>query len=547
MSATTSRWFSWVAIAGATLLLAACGTGGDGSAPAPSASQQNTAGVRGGTLTVAIPSDVSSFFDWSARKEHELEVIGLVFQPLAVFDRVSQAFVPALAASWTVLEGGRVIEFKLRPDARWDDGTPVTARDVLFTHRMQIAPEIDWVRRRDKQRIERVEAVDERTVRFVFHEPYATNLFDAVAGAIYPAHALESFDAARLADLAQQPPMPGNGLFRIGQHEAGQALELLASETHAGGRPFVDRIVFRVVPDKEARALMVESGEVDLLRAATVEQYERLTGPGKLPGFVVPVPKYFVIVWNTRREPLADGRVRRALALGLDRARMVELTQRGRGELCNGPFPPDSWANWKRPPEPRNRAAAEALLSEAGFERVGSDGIRVRGGERLELALTIPAGSRTYGDLAELIRRDLEPLGARVTVTPVEGTAMFDGMTRGEGQAWLIAETAEEKADLTNLAHSSQAGPGGMNYSGYRSPEFDAVCDKAAVTLQREAARPLWIKAQEILAVDQPYTFLFLRPDLHVVRPRVKGVRIDASGLYFHVREWWVADASGRS
>ena len=547
MSATHGRWLKRTAIGGWMMILAACGPGKDPAAPAASTTQGNAAAVRGGTLKVAIPSDVPSFLDWNATKEHELEVIGLVFQPLAVFDRATQEFVPVLAESWRTLEGGRVIEFTIRPDARWDDGTPVTARDVLFTHRMQRAPEIDWVRRKDKERIERVESVDERAVRFVFREPYATNLFDAAVGAIYPAHALEKYGPAELADPTHQATVPGSGPFKLGQHEAGQALELVASETHAGGRPNIDRIVFRVVPDKEARALMVESGELDLLRAATVEQYDRLTAPGKLNGFEAKVPKYFVIVWNTRNAPLADARVRRALALGLDRARMIELTQRGRGELCNGPFPPGSWANWRTPPQAPDPAAAQALLSQAGFDRVGSDGVRVRGRERLEVALMTPAGSRTYGDLAELIRRDLEPLGVRVVVKPVEGAAMFEAMERGEGSSWLIAETAEDKTDLTNLGHSSQAGPGGMNYAGYRSAEFDAMCEKAAVTVDRDQARPLWIRAQEILDSDQPYTFLFLRPDLHVVNPRVKGVRIDASGLFFHVNEWWIDEKTGRS
>ncbi len=494
----------------------------------------------GGTLTVGISGDVTSFVDWTVSQVHELEVIDLVFRQLAYYDRTTGDFVPGLARSWSFEDGGKALVFTLQGDARWEDGKPVTSEDVVFTWRMQADPAVDWFGRDDKSQITAVEPAGPGRVRFVFKSAYPAALFDAISGHVYPAHAFASWTPAEVRKRAAAWTPVGCGPFRVGRREAGQGFELLASGTYFGRRPQLARIVFRVA-DKESRGLMFEKGELDVLRGASAEHFTRFTAEGKHKGYETRT-QYVVLGWNCRIAPFDDARVRRALALAIDREKLVALGARGHGAPAYGPLPPGSWAAKAWPAAQADLAASCRLLDEAGWKADANDprGARAKDGKPLAVELRL-SNAQFFLDVAELLRAAWEPLGVRVTARPVEGKVLKAALRDGKGDAWLYQELPNDKVDLTDLAHSTAVSPAGLNYAGYRSAAFDALCEKARASLERKDARRLWLEAQELLAADQPYTFLIWRNNLDLVSAKFDHVRIDANGLFFHVDEWRAA------
>ncbi len=492
----------------------------------------------GGTLTVGISNDVTSFLDWTVNSVSELEVIDLVFRQLAYYDRTTGEFVPGLARSWAFEKGGTALVFTLQKDARWEDGKPVTPEDVVFTWRMQTDPTVGWFGRDDKSQITTVEPAGPGRVRFVFRTAYPAALFDAVSGHVYPAHALASWTPAGVKKRAAAWAPVGCGPFRVGRREPGQGLELLASETYFGARPKLARVVFRVA-DKESRGLMFEKGELDVLRGASAEHFTRFTADGKHNGYATRT-QYVVLGWNCRTAPFDDVRVRRALALAIDRERLVALAARGRGAPAYGPVPPVSWAAKTWPAARPDLAQARRLLDEAGW-KAGADGVRTKDGKPLAFELKL-SNAQFFLDTAELLRAAWEPLGVRVTARPIEGKLLNSELHAGKGDAWLYQERPNDKVDLTDLAHSATAAPAGLNFAGYRSAAFDALCEKARAAKDRKDAQRLWREAQDLLAADQPYTFLIWRDNLDLVSTKFDHVRIDENGLFFHVDEWRAAE-----
>ncbi len=527
-----------------SLLLAGCGGdaergGGAGAASAVAGSPDGDA-VKGGTVTVVVGRDVATFVDWFAVSTIDLDISGLIFRPLAVYDAATSELLPELAESWEVKEGGKILEFTLRDDAVWEDGTQVTARDVVFTHRMQADPEVDWVRRSDKRRIVRVEAPDERTARFVLDAPYVDGLYDAALGYIYPAHMLEQMSPSEIAgsEFAKSPK--GSGPFRFSQRKADIGIELVASDTYYGGRPKVDRLVVRINDDAKTRAILFEQGDVDLLRMAGPEPFDRLKGDERFRGFEIPYRTFLYLTWNVEKPELADARVRRAIAMALDRETMRGLVLKEHGALCDGPVPPGSWAHVEGlPVPPFDPEGARTLLDEAGWMDGDGDGVRERDGRPLSFPLAFAGSATSFQDTATLIRTQLQKIGVEVKVQRRERAVFYEEMDSGRFHGVLLNESQADKVDLAAYGHSREIGEG-TNTARWFHPEFDSACDEAERAAKREQAFPHWREAQEIMAREQPYTFLYYRPRMHLVSARVKGVEIGPRGLFANVTDWWI-------
>jgi peptide/nickel transport system substrate-binding protein len=536
-----NRWTHSVAL----LLLVALAwlVGGCGPSPSPGAGVEEVAAAapsEGGTCFVGLRSDVPTFFAWKPMYSHQREVIDLVFLPLARYDRATAEFLPVLAESWAEAEEGRELEVRLRTDARWEDGRTVSAADVVFTHEMAASEEIDGTYLLEKQKIASVEALDERTVRFRFHRAYPESLRDAVLGPIYPAHLLEGTPATELSrsPFSEQPV--GCGPFRVGRRVRGQVLELEASETYFGGRPWLDRIVFQIASKPEARTNLLEEGSVDLLRMAGPLPFQRLESLPRFQGFIVPAQSQLQLVWNVTTPTLADRRVRRALALAIDRQQLLALAQQGRGSVCHGPIPPWSWAFVPDLPYlPLDLVAARALLDEAGWRDGNGDGLRERDDTPLALRLEFSA-SPYFRQTAELIRSDLRKIGVDVALQELEGEVFLTDLREGRGQAYLVADPVKDRLDLCWRVHSRFIDEDGWNYPRYRNEELDRACDAVEQARSREEALPALRRAQEIVLEDQPMTFLVYRPALHVMSRRIHGVEIGPAGLFATASSWWI-------
>lgn len=503
--------------------------------------------VYGGTVVIAYSSDLDNLNSLVTADHFTQEVNReVLFLPLVRYDSELD-YEPVLAERVELLGDTGVI-FHLRRDVRWHDGVQTTARDVLFTYERAIDPETAFPSRAEFGSWTGVEVLDSFTVRFSF-TPHLEPLGGLPSLPIMPAHLLDSIPPARLRQAAFNKRPVGNGPFRFVEYRANDRWVFEANPDFAeslGGRPYLDRLVWRPMPDQTAQVTALSTATADLLLAPPADQHARLLEQPGVRGMQRPGRQYAAIGWNGQRGPLADPRVRRALTMAIDRTQIVETVRSGHGTLAVSPVGPYHWAfDDSLEPLPFDPDAARALLREAGLEDRDGDGmIDLPDGGPFRIELKIPAGSATNRDMAEMIRTNLAGIGVRVTTRAVDWSTLGQDITSPARNfdAVLVAWNSEFRINLRDSYHSSALGTP-YQLASYSNPRVDVLIDSVARTHTRTDAAPLYAELQRILRDDQPWSYLYYYPDLVLMRDRLRGVHMDVRGALVNVREWWVTDA----
>lgn len=438
-------------------------------------------------------------------------------------------FVPDLASSWEVLDGGSRYRFRLRRGVRFHDGRPLAAADVVWTFRSILDGTVTTAKAGALEQLEEVVAVDDETVDFVLSAPYG-----AMLGNLTPYVGIVP-DGATPDEMNRQPI--GTGPFRLVERLPDR-VTLEAFEDYWDGRPILDRVVFRDVPDATVRALELRKGSVHLvvneLPPDVVVEFRRD------PRFRVvesPGSNYAYIGVQLEDPILGDRRVRRAIALALDRRQIVETIWRGLGVLTETMMRPGHWAHHDGlEPIPHDPAAAVRLLDEAGYP--DPDG----GGPEPRLRLTFKTSTEeSYVLQAQAIQSMLAAVGIELRIRSHEFATFYNDIKQGNFQLFSMVWTGTVDPDIYALAlHSRSVPPDGANRGRYRNPEFDRLVEEGARRTLPEERRPYYLEAQEILARDLPYISLYIRDNVAVMPAELWGYENYSNGELFSLaRVFW--------
>lgn len=506
----------------------------------------------GGTVVVVNTSDLRDLNPLVAGEKFAQEVNRyMLFLPL-VRPGEGLDYEPALAERWELL-GDTGIVFQLRRDVRWHDGHPTTARDVVFTFERAKNPETAFPNANALAAYRSVEAPDSFTVRFSF-EPHMDPLAGWAFTPIAPAHLLDSIPPGRLAQASFNSAPIGNGPFRFGEFRQNDRWVFEANPDFPdalGGRPFIDRFIWRPVPNATAQVAELHAGTADITLSPPPDEFPALRSAPGLRGIDRPGSQYASVVWNGRVPPLGDARVRQALGLAMDRSRIIQTVRGGFGAPAVGPIGPSHWAyDGAVEPMPHAPDSARALLRAAGIEDRNGDGIlELENGQPFQIELKYPANSPINRDMAELVRQDLARIGVRVVGRATEWSVLVQDFNtpRRNFEALLLGFNMEYNLNLRDSFHSDVIGAG-FQFASYSNPRVDSLIDRVQLARSREDARPIYSEIQRILRDEQPWSFLYYYPDLVVIRDRVQGVEMDERGALMSVQRWWVSaprDAAG--
>jgi peptide/nickel transport system substrate-binding protein len=502
----------------------------------------------GGTVVVMNNDDLDNLNSLVAAQKYSQEVNQfLLFLPLLRHGPQLE-FEPALAESWEML-GDTAALFRLRRDVRWHDGALTTSRDVAFTFLSVTQPGTTYPNTDYFAQWTGVEAVDSFTVLVSFR-PHADPLAGVPYLPIMPAHLLDSVPAAAMRQAPFNKRPVGNGPFRFVEYRANDRWVFEANPDFPaalGGRPYIDRLVWRVIPDPVAQIAEITTGSADVALTPPADDYPRLTSQPGLRGIDRPSRQYAMIIWNGRIPPLDDARVRQALTLAVDRSRIVQVLRAGHGTVAVGPVAPDHWAfDAALEPLPFDADSARALLRAAGLADRDNDGVlELPGGRPFQVELKMPAGSAINRDMAELIRADLANVGVRVTTRPTDVSTMQQDVVSPQRnfQAVLLAWNSTVRLNLRNTFHSAER-DALFGAAGYSNPRVDSLIDGVQRAQNREEAAPLYVELQRLLRDEQPWGFLYYYSDLVLVRERLQDAHMDVRGALVNARDWWVTDAA---
>jgi len=449
-------------------------------------------------------------------------------------------FVPRLAQSWD-WEDDTTLVFTLQPEARWQDGVPVTPADVAFTFLAYRDTTLNAAAGPLLANIASVEVRDDQRVVFRFREYYPEQFFDATHHMrILPRHLLDTIprDQWRTHPLARNPV--GDGPYRLAEWRPGELIELKANESFFGGKPGADRLIWRISPDFNAAIGQLVGGEADFVEAVVgPENITRVQAAPNVRLMEYASPVYFYLGFNLRaqREPgqhplFGDRDLRRAIALATDRRTLVEAVLGGWGTVPPGPTTPVVWiADGATPQLPYDSAAAGRLLDSLGWRDTDGDGIRDRGGRRLAFDLAFPSSSGVRQRAAVILQEQYRRQGIDLRLAPLEFNVWMDRARTGRFDAILGAWQIDlPPAGMRELWGS--AGIGGSNYGSYASPTFDSLVATAIATADRAKARTLWHEAITVINNDAPAVWLFSPKTIAGVSRRLENVTLRPD-------EWW--------
>jgi peptide/nickel transport system substrate-binding protein len=401
-----------------------------------------------------------------------------------------------------------IIRFTLRDGVRWHDGAPFTSADVAFTCRAIMDEKVASPRRSDFDLVESVGTPDPKSVIVRYKKPFSPALLSWM-GAILPEHLLGKLDPSKWPEAYNRAPV-GTGPFKFDSWKTNEFIRLKKNPDYFLGSPWLDSIVFRVLPDPLTLQLAFQTKQVDFWNVSpwAVKNLEK---DPRLDLFSAPGNMYNYIGWNLRRPMFQDLRVRQALAQAVNVAQMIKHIIYGRGVQSTGIFTPQVWFfNPSVKPLPYDPAAARKLLDEAGW-KVGPDGIRVKEGKRFSFTLLANNGNEVRRDIATLVQDDLKQVGIEVKVEIYEWAVLLKRfVNKGEFDAIVLGWGLGYDFDQYGIWHSSQTHPEELNFIGYNNPEVDHLL----TDLRQEYARPEIIrlagKLQQAIYADQPYLFLFV-------------------------------------
>lgn len=544
-----ARWRgAWLAVA---LLGAACGREAvDGAERARAAAEETP---REGGTAVVVGREIPSTLNPLATDDYVASQLEkhLLFTTLVRLDSASRVR-PYLAESWELSEDGTRILFRLRDDVRWHDGTPTTAADVAFTFRAAKDPEVAFPNRAWFDLWEAVEVLDPHTARFTVR-PHAEPLYGWSQLPILPRHLLEGVAPADLATHAFGTERPiGNGPFRFVERVGTERWVFEANESFPeglGGRPRLDRLVYRAVPDAGTSIAELGTGAVHLHLDLPPDRVDRVREAPGLRVLTHPSRTFLFMAWNGQRPPFADASVRRALTHALDRATILRAAREGLGTVATGPVAPGHWAYdsaWT--PLAYAPDSARRLLEAAGWRDADADGVREKDGRPLEFEL-VTNPNRVREDIAVIVQSQLAAVGAAVEVRVREPSALGAAITSPERRydAALLGFDQDPVLDERAMWSCDRVGQP-FQFTSYCNPALDPVLDSIPLTVDREVRRRLIRRFHEMLAADQPVTWLFFEEVATGARTELAGVRPDARGEFATVTRWWLrpGGAAGR-
>lgn len=493
----------------------------------------------GDTIVYGMLGEPSNLLPYLSSDTSSSEVAGQFYAAPLKYDKDLNV-VKWAAEAFDILDDGLRLRFTLKKGIRWQDGTELTADDAEFTYLTMINPETPTAYAGDFMVIKNFRKLDRYSFEVEYEKPFPRSL-NTWMGSLMPKHALEGQNL-RETPLARMPLSCGPYLMK--EWESGASLTLDANPDYFEGRPYIDRVLYRIIPDTTTMFLELMAGKIDVMSGMSAQQYLYQT---KDPAFTARYDTYrtlsssYVYMGYNLKSPLfSDLRVRQALAHAVNKQDLIKGALLGQGEPTIGPYRPDGWAyNTAIKDYPHDPARALALLEEAGWKK-GKSGLLEKNGQPFSFTLLTNQGNEQRIKTAIIIQSQLQPLGIEVKIRTVEWAAFLKQFVMpGYFDAIILGWTIPHDPDGFEVWHSSRIGSG-LNVIGFADKEADECLEKARSTFDQAERKKQYDRFQEILHREQPYSFLYVPYSLSAVNKRFRGIEPGAAGIFHDTDRWWV-------
>ncbi|MEX0806604.1 MAG: peptide-binding protein [Candidatus Binatia bacterium] len=550
---------------------------GDASQPAITEKNAGTP-TTGDWLIIHSLSDPEQLNPLTSNDASASTILQNIFQSLLTRDPRSLELKPLLAtARPAIAEDKLSYTFTIRRDVHFQDGRPLTGEDVLFSVKAIKNPLVNapFLRVYFDSVVD-ARLLDEYTIQFRIKEPYFLNesvlgFIDVLPRHYYdPENFLKDVTIADLRKPADQLPPGvqkfadafnknfsrnpmGSGPYKFEGWKTGREIELARDRNYWGNgkagvdQPYLDRYKYRIINNPDAALVRLKSGSLDYMGLTPI-QHVRGTHSDRFKSqfrkYEYFAPNYSYIGWNNNHPIFRDKQVRKAMTHFTNRKQMVKTILFGLGEVVEGPiyfFRPEY--DKTLPSYAFDPLKGMELLSEAGWRDSDGDGVldKIIDGQKVpfRFEIKINSGNTTRKSVALTLQDELKQYGIDASVRELDWTIFLGEVKMRKFDAVILGwAMSVNEPDAYQVWHSSQSANNGSNHIGYKNARVDEILEQYRHEFDAQKRIELYREFQQILADEQPYTFLFVGKSVVAVQRRIHGVEILPVGL--HPIEWWV-------
>ncbi|TWP34975.1 ABC transporter substrate-binding protein [Leekyejoonella antrihumi] len=501
----------------AATALAACSSSSGGT------STSGGSPTSGGSLVMARADEATSLLPSVPTDNASIWIIEELYDTLTTPAQDGKGVTPSLATSWKQSADKLSWTFHMRTDAKFTNGQPVTSADVVFSIKQNQKADapfsfIDSV-------VTKMDTPDAHTVVFHTKEPWAPLPADM---ALYANSIVPKNYAGMSASAFASSPI-GSGPFKFKNWTKGSSLTIVKNAKYwKKGTPRLDSVEFTVVPDSNTRSTQLASGQIGINEYPANSSIKSLQNQPNISVNTFPSSEVDYLGMNTRRKPLSDLNVRKAISQAIDKDAILKAVLYGYGKVANAYLSPTTWAHDSSlKANTYDVAAAKATLAKSSVPHGFST------------TITIPSGDQNSSSEAQLVQSDLAKIGINVTIKTLDPAALVTAKHAGNFDMAFGLYTTDI-VDPDEIARFAGTYDGGVQtlYSGFKSAQMDKLAATASRASDQSTRKAAYDQMQQIMANNVPYVTLFYVPGVYSYSKKVHGFQPGATGNYFLEKVW---------
>ncbi|HDR8092907.1 ABC transporter substrate-binding protein [Bacillus cereus] len=556
MKKKTKKWAGvFSVLMSSSLVLSACGGQEDAASTEP-VKQQDLKNVkiekiaatdktkvpdkaknRKDTLVVGISKPGGVFLPYFQQNGWDGNVTSVIFASLVSTDKQGKP-IPELAEKWDVSSDQLTYTFHLRKDLKFSDGSPLTADDVAFTltllHDKAYEGEVDisqYAVKGGKEykegkatSIEGIQVVDPQTIKITTEKVNSQAIFvlggTVLSKAYYGKDYKQNTSLDYLKDLYGKPLAAGP--YKFEKYIPGQEVRFVANENYYAGKPKIQNFIYKITSG-DTKLQLFQTGEVDHTGLGTGDEVLEQAKALEFANIQIETaPSFSYIYMNNNKPYLKDKKVRQALIYGLDRKKYVDTALKGYGTVANVPIHPTSWAYTEEGVNKYeyDKEKAKKLLDEAGW-KVGSDGIREKGGQKLKLSYFGPSSAKDSDLLIPIAKENYKEIGVEFNPEFMDFNTMLSKVNKGDYDLASVSTPITSDPSETAGEYLSTANETSL---GYKNAKVDELIQKGIETVDIEKRKPIYKELYKELSDDPPVILLNYRRTITGYNGNIKGI-----------------------
>jgi peptide/nickel transport system substrate-binding protein len=477
----------------------------------------------GGELVISDAADANTLDPHKATAAAAMRYIENMYSTLLRYKAGTYGELEGdLAKEYNVSEDGKVYTFKLHENVKFHNGDPFMSKDVKYSIERIVASE---VRAPQFASVASIETPDDTTVVITLKEPVAPFLTFLA----YPMNAIVNQKVVETNNGSLDNADAGSGPFTLVEWKKDQHMVLAKfADYFVEGKPYLDKVTWRPIAAETARTTALRNKEIDIMLQVTAKDIKKLQEENGLVVTSVPGTFWEYIGLNTSSGPLADAKVRQAVAWAVDREAINKIVKFGQASvLTGGPIPQGHWAYGDLNTYPKQDLdKAKQLLKDAGYE----NGFKVQ--------LKVGSAFEEQVKAAQIIKQQLQQIGVKVEVLSQESGVFFEALGKKEFEMAIVGWLGFVDPDefLYNIFHTGEI----WNQQAYSNATVDALLEQGRVTTNQDERKDIYTQAQKHIVEDAPMVFLYVNPQTSAMVKAVQGFDVNPTVTTISLRDTWL-------